>query len=172
MSTLARKSTSLEWSTADFEILVRVAKLADRDFVMSLIPRLVAFGLPAWRDPRRMLAAEIDLVSNALAGVRSDAIILIVEDRQAVTLGFVHVHAATDCHTHEREGHVAQMVIVDGPHELAAGRALIAAAEEWTRSRGYRVLTQGEFWSNHSARGLCKRLGFVEEIVKYRKAVR
>ena len=172
MNTLAHTATDGEWPTADFAVGVRVAQPADREFVMSLVSRLVALGLPAWRDQRRMLAAGIDLISNALVGHRSDAIVMITESQGGERLGFVHIHAATDCHTHERHAHVAQMLVVDGPQELAAGRALIAAAEEWARSRGYRVLTLDEFWPNRQARGLCKQLGFDEESVKYRKAVR
>lgn len=172
MSTSARKSPESEWPAADCEVSVRVVQRADREFVIPLVSRLVAFGLPAWRDQRQMLAAGIDLISNALAGHRSDAVVMIAESQHGERLGFIHTHAATDCHTHERHAHVAQIVVVDGPQEVAAGRALIEAAEEWARSRGYRVLTLSEFWFNHPARGECKQLGFVEESVKYRKAVR
>ena len=171
MSALASKSAGQEQSTANAGIGVRIAGLADREFVMSLVPRSAAFGLPTWRDPQRMLAAEIDLIGSILASPRTDAVLMIAEDGHGAPHGFIRVHAATDCYTHERHGHIAQIVLAHGPRAMHTGHALIAAAEEWTRSRGYRVLTLSEFWSNHPARQLCRQLGFVEETVKYRKAV-
>ena len=172
MSALASKLAGPEQSTANAGIGVRIAGLADRESLVSLVSRSAAFGLPTWRDPQRMLAAEIDLIGSILASPRTDAVLMIAEDSCSTPQGFIRVHAATDCHTHERHAHIAQIVLAHGPQELAIGRALIAAAEEWARSRGYRVLTLSEFWPNHPARQLCKQFGFVEEAVKYRKAVR
>ena len=172
MSALASKSTAQEQSTANARIGVRIAGLADRESLVSLVPQSAAFGLPTWRDPQRMLAAEIDLIGSILASPRTDAVLMIAEDGHSTPHGFIRMHAATDCYTHERHGHVAQIVLAHGPRALPTAQALIAAAEEWTRSRGYRVLTLSEFWPNHPGRQLCKQLGFVEETVKYRKAVR
>jgi GNAT superfamily N-acetyltransferase len=138
---------------------------------MSLVPGLVASGLPPWRDPRKTLAAYIEVIGSILYAPRSGAALLIAEDGHRTPLGFTLLVAATDCYTHERHGHVAQIVVVD-PQDMVVGPTLIAAAEDWARSRGYRLLTMSEFWANHPARALCQQLGFVEEIVKYRKNVR
>jgi GNAT superfamily N-acetyltransferase len=119
-----------------------------------------------------MLAAYTEVIGSVLHKPRSGAALLIAEDRRASPLGFILLVAATDCYTHERHGHVAQIVVVEGAEELATGEALIASAEEWSCSRGYRLLTLSEFWANHPARAVYGQLGFVEEIVKYRKVVR
>lgn len=172
MSARALKSAGMEWPAASPEVSVRAGQPADREFVMSLVPRLVASGLPPWRDPRKMLAATIEVIGSILHIPRSGAALLIAEDGFGSPLGFILLVAATDCYTHERHGHVAQIVVVDGLQEMSAGYALIAAAEEWSRSRGYRLLTLNEFWANHPARAVCGQLGFDEEVVKYRKTVR
>lgn len=172
MSALAQPSRAEKWPSTGDAIHVRVAESIDREFVMSLLPRLVAYGLPAWRDPQKMLAAYTEVIGSVLHAPRSGAALLIAENACRTALGFILLVAATDCYTHERHGHVAQIMLADGLQELAAGRALIAAAEEWSRSRGYRLLTLSEFWANHPAHGLCRQLGFAEEMVKYRKAVR
>jgi GNAT superfamily N-acetyltransferase len=161
----------MECTVANSGVHARAAEPSDRDFVMSLVPRLVASGLPPWRDPRKMLAAYIEVICSILSAPRSGAALLVAEDEPGTPLGFILLVAATDCYTHERHGHVAQIVVVD-PQDMVAGLALIAAAEEWARSRGYRLLTLSEFWANHPARAVCQRLGFVEESVKYRKNVR
>ena len=126
-----------------------------------------------------MLAAYMEVIGSILRpqgaqghAPRSDAALLIAEDEHAAPLGFILLVAATDCYTHERHGHVAQIVVADDSKGLAVATVLIAAAEQWVRSRGYRLLTLSEFWNDHPARALCERLGFVEEIVKYRKVVR
>jgi len=156
MNALARKSMGTQH--ADSVIRTRVAAQADRDFVISLAPRLVASGLPPWRHPRRMLAAYVEVIDSILRSdaaqhhaPRTGAALLLAEDGDATLLGFVLLVAATDCYTHERCGHVAQIVVAHSEHELSVGMALIAAAEAWTRSRGYRVLTLSEFWANHPA---------------------
>ena len=171
MNATALKSAAIERAEMDPGIRVRIAESRDQDFVMSLVPRLVASGLPSWRDPRKMLAAYSEVIGSVLHTQRSGAVLLIAEDEHAVPLGFILLVAATDCYTHERHGHVAQIVVVD-PQDVAAGLALIDAAENWARSRGYRLLMMSEFWANHPARAICQQLGFVEEAVSYRKAVR
>ena len=169
MSALARNSAGSEG--AIHEVRTRPADPLDRQFVMSLVPRLIASGVPPWRDPRKMLAAYIEVIGSIFYSRRSDAALLIAEDGQGTPLGFILLVAATDCYTHERHGHVAQIVVVD-PQDMAAGMALIDTAEDWARSRGYRLLMMSEFWANHPARAICQQLGFVEEAVSYRKAVR
>ncbi len=170
MSALARSSTERSLQHADSGLSTRIAEPADRDFVMSLVPRLVASGLPSWRDPRKMLAAYMEVIGSILHAQRSGAALLIAEDGYAVPRGFILLVAATDCYTHERHGHVAHLALAD-PQDVVVGQSLIGAAEAWARSRGYRLLTISEFWANHPARAICQQLGFVEEIVKYRKAV-
>jgi len=170
MSRLAQRSAGMECAVGDSRVQVRAAERPDRDFVMSLVPRLVASGLPPWRDPRKMLAAYIEVIGGILHMARSDAALLVAEDGQGMPGGFILVVAATDCYTHERHGHVAQIVVVD-QQDMVVGLALIAAAEDWARSRGYRLLTLCEFWANHPARAMYQQLGFAEELVKYRKAV-
>lgn len=178
MNTLAQESMEMEPLAAYPGLSVRIAEPADRDFVMSLTPRLVASGPPPWRDPRKMLAAYVEVIGSILRpqGVqrhtpRSGAALLIAEDAHATPIGFVLLVAAIDCYTHERHGHVAQIVIMD-PQDIAAGQTLIAAAQDWTRSRGCRLLTMSEFWANHPASAVYQQPGFAEELVKYRRAVR
>ncbi len=179
MSVLARTLAASQCASANARVCIRSAVPTDRAFVMSLVPRLVELGLPAWRDPRKLLAAYVEVIGSILRpqeaqgrSQRSDAALLIAEDAHATPLGFTLLVAATDCYTHERHGHVAQIVVADDRQELPAGLALIDAAGAWARSRGYRLLTMSEFWSDYPARALCQQLGFAEEIVKYRKVVR
>lgn len=168
MSALARNSAGRE--AAIHEVRTRPADPIDRQFVMSLVPRLIASGLPPWRDPRKMLAAYSEVIGSILAMSRSGAALLIAEDEHATPLGFMLLVAATDCYTHERHGHVAQLALAD-PQDVVVGQTLIGAAEAWSRSGGYRLLTISEFWANHPARAICQQLGFTEEAVSYRKTV-
>ena len=47
------------------------------------------------------------------------------------------------------------------------GSALLAASEEWARSRGARRLTLNVFESNRRARALYERRGFAPESLRY-----
>ncbi len=64
------------------------------------------------------------------------------------------------------------MVVAPGGEGRGAGRALMAAAEEWARGRGYRLLTLNAFSRNTRARRLYERLGYGEDMVKYVKELR
>ncbi len=46
------------------------------------------------------------------------------------------------------------------------GSALMAYAEEWTRQRGFSLLTLNAFTANRRARDLYARLGFQEEWIR------
>ncbi len=61
---------------------------------------------------------------------------------------------ASDCYTHQRQGHLAQVAIAKDLEFSIDAVALIGAATAWARSRGYSVLTVERFWIGHPARAL------------------
>ena len=148
---------------------IRQARPDDKDFVISLLPRLVEFGPPPWRDPARMTETDVRVLSESLSAPPPDVSVLVAEDEGGAALGFIHLRAATDYFTREEHGHIADIVVAPWGEGRGVGRALMAAGEEWARGRGYRWLTLSVFVQNVRAREFYRRLGYGEDTMKYLK---
>ena len=151
------------------EVRIRPASEADRDFIVSLMPRLVEFGPPPWRDPAQMTAHDTDIITGSLLNPTPDTSIFIAEDAEGRALGLIHLHATTEHYIHEEHGHVEDLIVAPEGEGRGVGRALLLKAEEWARVRGYRWLTLNVFAENLRARAVYKRLGYGEDVVKYVK---
>ena len=151
------------------EVSIRPASEADREFVISLMPRLVEFGPPRWRDAEQMTAFDTRVITGSLLNPTPDTAVFIAEDAEGSPLGLIHLHAATEHYNREEHGHVEDLIVAHGGEGRGVGRALLSKAEEWARERGYRWLTLNVFAENLRAREVYKRLGYGEDMVKYVK---
>ena len=153
--------------SATDDIRVRPATEEDADFVLSLVPQLVAFGPPRWRSARQMMDTDTLVIGRALQGLVAGATVLVAEDSGGKPLGFIHVCGETDYYMRGEAGHIADIVVAPDARGRGVGETLIAAAEQWARARGYSLLTLNVFLENASARALYERTGFGAETVRY-----
>ena len=151
---------------------IRPARSDDRDWILALAPRLHEFGPPPWREPDVMDRAVTASIDAGLTAPEPDQTVLVAESAEGETLGFVHLHTATDFHTGERHGHVSDIVVASAAEGRGVGAALMAAAEDWARARRFRLLTLHVFGANRRARALYERLGYRLDIVKMIKTLR
>ena len=154
------------------DIRVRPATPEHADFVLGLVPQLVAFGPPPWRNVRQMLETDTLVIGDALRGLSDSATVLVAEDSGGQPLGFVHVCGEPDYYTRAEAGHIADIIVAPEARGRGVGETLIAAAEQWARARGYTLLTLNVFVENTRARALYERTGFGAETVRYVKALR
>jgi ribosomal protein S18 acetylase RimI-like enzyme len=150
-------------------IRTRPASVRDREFIISLLPRLEEFGPPPWRDAAQMLATDIQVLSDKLINLPSGTAIFIAEDDQGLALGFIHLQTGKDYYYHEAHGHIADLIVAPEGEGRGIGRILIEQGEEWARSQGFRWLTLSVFAQNTRAREVYQRLGYGEDILKYVK---
>lgn len=150
-------------------VRIRQARPEDKDFVVSLLPRLVEFGPPPWRDPAQMTATDVEVLSESLSLQPPGVALYVAEGDGGAALGFIHLRAATDYYTREEHGHIADIAVAPEGEGRGVGRALMEAGEEWARGRGYRWLTLSVFVQNARAREFYKRLGYGEDTMKYLK---
>ncbi len=155
--------------STDSKIQTRPASIGDKEFIISLLPRLVEFGPPSWRDVARMTVTDTQVLSDRLLSQPPGTAIFIAEDANGVALGFIHLQAGTDYYNCEEHGHIADVIVAPEGEGGGIGRVLIAKGEEWARSQGYRWLTLSVFAQNLRAREVYKRLGYGEDIMKYVK---
>lgn len=158
--------------SASQDIRVRPATPESAEFVLSLVPQLVAFGPPSWRRVPQMIDTDTLVIGRALEGLSAGATILVAEDAGGKPLGFIHVCGDADYYSREECGHIADVVVAPEARGRGVGEALLAAAEQWARARGYSLLTLNVFIENTHARALYERTGFGAEIIRYVKELR
>ena len=91
-------------------IQTRPASISDKEFIISLLPRLEEFGLPPWRDVTQLLATDIQVLSDKLMNKPPRTAIFIAEDDQGVALGFIHLQSGKDYYYHDAHGHIADLI--------------------------------------------------------------
>jgi ribosomal protein S18 acetylase RimI-like enzyme len=159
----------MEKNSEDSDIRIRPATINDKDFVLSLIPRLVEFGPPPWRDKDQMIAADYGTLDRVLTTTPPDTTVFIAEDQSGTQLGFVHLRGDVDYFSGETYGHVSDIVVANESQGRGVGRALMTAGEEWARSQGYPYITLHAFIQNKRATAMYESLGYAGDMLKYMK---
>jgi GNAT superfamily N-acetyltransferase len=150
------------------ELLVRRASAGDVKAVLALVPRLVSFGPPAWRDAGAMTRTDTEVIIEALASETDDPVVYVAEDGSRLA-GFVHLHSQLDYYRRREHGHVADLVVAAACEGQGVASRLIGEAERWARTQGYDWLTISVFEQNARAAGLYEHLGFERDIVNLLK---
>lgn len=153
-------------------IHIRSATLQDKDFIISLLPRLTEFGPPPWRDVSQMMELDTHILTNKLSNPPVGTAIFIAEDDQNKALGFIHLQTGSDYYYSQTHGHISDLIIAPEGEGRGIARALIEAAEQWAVAQGFSWLTLSVFAQNTHAREVYKRLGYGEDIMKYVKAIK
>jgi GNAT superfamily N-acetyltransferase len=151
---------------------IRTATLEDRAWLLPLSARLHDFGPPPWRPREQMDRAVAEAIGRAIETPGPDWAVFVAEDDGGRPRGFVHVHTATDYFTGEVYGHVSDLVVAAEGEGRGVGRALMAAAEDWSVAQGHRLLALNVFGDNHRARTLYERLGYRPDTTKMVKVLR
>lgn len=151
---------------------MRRAQREDGAWILPLSARLHDFGPPSWRARPVMDEAVARAIGAALDRPAPDSAVFVAQDGEGRPLGFLHVQRARDFFTGEEHGHVSDVVTASGAEGRGVGRTLMAAAEEWSRERGHRLLTLNVFAANVRARDLYVRLGFESDTIRMVKLLR
>jgi ribosomal protein S18 acetylase RimI-like enzyme len=135
---------------------------------MALASQLVA-GRRPWRDEDRWLAMTSGWVAESIAAADSagHALAVAVDDADDVA-GFVTLSTRTHF-TGDVDAYVGELVVAPAHRREGVGRALIATAETWARSHGFRTLTLDTGGANQAARALYDATGFEVEDVRLTK---
>jgi len=153
-------------------IHVRQARPEDTEFILALVPQLLAFGPPPWRDVAQMTETDTLTIARSLRATADRTTVLVAEDSHGTLLGFMHLCGEPDYYTRAECGHIADIVVKPDARGRGVGEALVAAGERWARERGYSLLTLNVFLENGPARALYERTGFHAETIRYVKALR
>ena len=148
---------------------IRPAAPPDEAFILRLSDQLSAFPVPAWRTAAEIAAADHMILLDALHQPTPETSLLVAEDAPDKPAGYVFTSTHEDYFTHERHAHVEVLAVEPAARRRGVGQTLMAAAEEWARSRGYRRITLNVFAQNERARQFYDRLGYQPETVHYHR---
>ena len=155
--------------TDEAHVLIRPYAGADHPALLALALRLTD-GVAPWRD----LQAVSDAVTGWVTGYADingrDTSAVFVAEQSGRVVGFVGVSERTHF-AGEVDGYIGELVVASDTERRGVGRALVAAAETWTRRRGHRRVTLDTGAANKAARAFYGALGYAEEDIRLSKSV-
>ena len=158
------------------QILIRPFETGDRNFILSLVPRFIEKAAPPGRNGLDLIAGiERPLLEFMESRPPIDALLVAEQpsDNRArpepERLGFIFLQAKVDGFTLERHGNVSDIAVTAAAEGSGLGRLLMAEAELWARTKGYRFLTLNAFASNRSVRDWYEEQGYEPDMVRYFK---
>jgi GNAT superfamily N-acetyltransferase len=148
-------------------VAIRAARDADQAFVLETVHRLADFETPPpWRSRAEIVEGEARTLRAFFERPPSGAQLLVAES-EGRPLGFAYLETLRDYFTEKEHGHVGILAVAKEAEGRGVGGALLEAAGEWARRRGFRQLTLNVFSANSKARRLYRRRGFEEESLRY-----
>jgi GNAT superfamily N-acetyltransferase len=151
--------------------IIRVATPADEPFLLGLMDRLADFPIPAWRTARQIRRADYAILLQALTRPTESSLIMVAEAPEGTPVGGVFVSTRNDYFTGLPHAHVEVLAVLPDQVGKGVGRALLDAAGEWARRRGYAQITLNVFAGNETARRLYQKAGYEPETIHYRKTL-
>lgn len=144
---------------SDPRLTIRVAEPSDREFILGLTPVLAGVAGLSWHSEETILDFQKGYILKMLDETEGPKVTLIAEQGQA-RVGFVHACAHEDEISGETCGTVPLLAVSQGAQGAGAGKALMAAAEDWSRDQGHRLLHLEVFHANERGRQFYDRIGF------------
>ena len=118
-------------------------------------------------EPNRRLDAEVaaDYLEPLLRRLaEKGGRIVVAENADGLTLGWGVVLEAEDdvfvVAAERRYAYIAELFVVEGARGMGVGRALIAACEDWARSKGNNVMQIGVLPGNARAKAIYEQAGY------------
>ena len=161
-------------------VSIREGTSADRDFVIDTARRFAAFGPPPWRSALEIVAGEVRCLDEFFDGRLVGRTLLIAEDELAAPgpqhdggarAGFAFLEPAMDYFSGEPHGHLGMIAVTERAEGRGTGAALMRAAEDWARARGYAKLTLNVFQGNTRACQFYEAFGYQVETIRYVKGL-
>ncbi len=148
--------------------MIRPARPADEPRILEIADRLAAFQATS-RPPADIPPRERRALSESLAHPAPGSALLVADDAQQRVAGILLLETRHDYFTDQPHGHVSILAVAREAEGQGIGRALLAAAEEWSRGQGFSRMTLTVFVDNHRAREVYARDGWRPELETHYK---
>ncbi len=152
------------------DVIIRPARGEDRDFIVGLVPSLLEFGSPVWRDPGALTQGYTHVLALAIASHDDRAGVFVAEGADGTPLGFISLKVVESIGGGER-GKVADLAVTRDARRAGVGAALMEAAEAWACNRGLDLVVLDVWATNQAALSFYQSLGYVPESLSLVKRV-
>ena len=150
------------------QFMIRTAVPLDASAIGELAERLAAFG-PSTRSAAEIVQRERAALLDALSRPTEGSALLVAEQGPRGVVGVVLLDSRRDYFTDEAHGHVAILAGAQDVEGQGVGRALLKAADDWARGRGFAKLTLAVFTDNRRAKDVYSRQGWRPELETWYK---
>ncbi len=144
------------------DVILRSATESDRTFISNLSPRLSGVPRPPWHDRVAMDGFQDRHFTASFAAVEGASTVVACAS-DGTRLGYIHLRPGKDGVTDEPCGYISLLATTPEAEGKGVAAKLMAAAEDWARGRGYRLLSLDVFAHNTRAVDFYERGGFVSE---------
>ena len=153
------------------EIVIRPATAADRAFMLSLDDRLIEEAAGPGLTREHFVGFQSRYTKAALDAPPDGSATLIAADGAGTPLGYIHLEPTEDGLSGTSAGYVSILAVRAEAEGRGVAKRLMAEAETWAASRGYRFLLLDVFGSNETARRFYERRGFVADSLRLRRPI-
>lgn len=148
---------------------LRLRELAsdlDEAFVLRLAPLFADFELPAWRQRQTCVRGVRAALTERMEQAGHETCLLIAENLQGVTIGFLSLSLTRDYFSGQRQAHLNELAVAPEHQRQGYGRALLREAERWAGLRNCRALSLNVFPGNEAARRLYAGAGYQVDLLR------
>jgi GNAT superfamily N-acetyltransferase len=147
---------------------IRVAQMSDEPAILALGDRLPAFG-PTTRTAGEIASRERAALAHGLSNPSPASRLLVAEQPPHGVIGVILLETRVDYFTDRPHGYVAILAVAREAEGRGVGRALLKAAEDWGRAKGFTKLALAVFADNRRAKGFYERQGWSPELETWYK---
>ncbi len=157
----------LEMSKTNDDYLIRTAESADLDAILKLMPRL-AEGIPEGnpRTEQQIIGGDVELLKKWAKGDGEGLVFVAVDSASDGVAGFGFARMREELLSHEPSVHLEALVVRSDAGGNGLGGLLIDAIEQEAKEKGAKSMSLHVFSRNAEARGLYRRKGFEEELIR------
>ena len=153
------------------QLSIRPALTSDAPAILALAARMPAFG-PTTRPAAEIAERERAALSDALYDPGDGTDLLVAEQQPRGVVGVLLLESRRDYFTNAPHGYVSILAVASEMEGQGVGSALLRAAEDWGRDRGFSKLTLAVFSDNRRAKAVYERQGWQPELETWYKLLR
>jgi len=148
-------------------ISIRPAIPDDREFVLGLADRLVAFETPTWRTKPELIEGDRRALREWFDGAPKPDQAMLIAEYYGEPAGVAYLVTHVDYFNLRPHAHLSVLAVADGAEGRGIGSMLLDESVEWAKSRKSDRLTLSALVTNARARALYERKGFSGEYIRY-----
>jgi len=145
---------------------IRNASSQDAEAMLALLPLLATFEVPAGRNPDDLWMGDREMLESWLAADAPDTFVQVAVDSDDAVVGLAMTTLREEMLSHAPSAHLEVLAVSDTIRRQGLGQSLIEHAQTEAKARGALSMTLHVFANNTRARGLYKKMGFDEELLR------